>query len=109
MCIHAAYKNVPPEKSTHSAVDEADDSAGIAPMRAYVNNAEKGDANENASSAFCDFCQDHLAVMKLVASPNATGALCKTMATAMVSPSELLSDLLAAPTAKPSAEPGTHL
>ena len=42
--------------------------------------------------------------MKLVASPNATGALCKIIATAMVSPKELLLDLLAAPTAKPSAQ-----
>ena len=45
----------------------------------------------------------HLAVMKLVANPKATGTLCSTMATAIVRPSELLSDLLAAPTAKPSA------
>lgn len=40
--------------------------------------------------------------MKLVARPKATGALCSTIATAMVIPNALLSDLVAAPTAKPS-------
>lgn len=65
-------------------------------------SAASGDAEENASRAFCDFCQGHLAVMKLVARPNATGALCSTMATAIVIPKALLSDLVAAPTANPS-------
>lgn len=101
--MQAAYRNVPPENSTQSAVEDADESAGMAPIRAYVSKAETGDADENASNALWDFCHVHLAVMKLVASPKATGALCSTIATAMVSPKELLLDLLAAPTAKPSA------
>jgi len=102
--MHAAYRNVPPENRTHSAVEDADESAGTAPIRAYVSRAENGDADEKASKALWDFCQVHFAVMKLVASPNATGALCRTIATAIVSPKELLLDLLAAPTAKPSAQ-----
>lgn len=102
--MQAAYRNVPPENKTHNAVDEADDRAGIAPIKPYVTNAANGDADEKASKAFCDFCQGHLAVMKLVARPNATGALCSTMATAMVIPNALLSDLVAAPTANPSAQ-----
>lgn len=102
--MQAAYRNVPPENKTHNAVDEADDRAGIAPIKPYVTSAANGDADEKASKAFCDFCQGHLAVMKLVARPNATGALCSTMATAMVIPNALLSDLVAAPTANPSVQ-----
>ena len=103
MCMQAAYRNVPPENSTHKAVAAGEDSLGMAAIRPYVTSAVNGDADENASNALCDFCQGHLAVMKLVANPKATGTLCSTMATAIVRPSELLSDLLAAPTAKPSA------
>ena len=102
--MHAAYRNVPPENKTHNAVEEADERAGMAPIRPYVTSAAKGDAEEKASKAFCDFCQGHLAVMKLVARPNATGALCSTIATAIVIPNALLSDLVAAPTANPSVQ-----
>jgi len=52
MCMHAAYKNVPPENRTHSAVEDADDSAGTAPIRPYVSRAENGDADEKANKAF---------------------------------------------------------
>ena len=52
MCMHAAYRNVPPENRTHSAVEDADESAGTAPIRAYVSRAENGDADEKASKAF---------------------------------------------------------
>ncbi len=50
--MHAAYKNVPPENRTHSAVEDADDSAGTAPIRPYVSRAENGDADEKANKAF---------------------------------------------------------
>ena len=73
--MHAAYKNVPPENRTHRAVAAPDDRAGIAPIRPYVSNATIGEADANASSAFWDLYHGHLAVMNVVASPNATGAL----------------------------------
>ncbi len=102
--MHAAYRTVPPENNTHNAVEDAEERAGVAPIRAYVIKAANGDVEQKASRAFCDFCQVQLAAMKLVARPNATGALCSTMAIAIVTPSALLSDLVAAPTAKPSVQ-----
>lgn len=52
ICMHAAYKNVPPENKTHRAVEDAEDRAGMAPIRPYVINAASGDADEKASRAF---------------------------------------------------------
>lgn len=33
MCMHAAYRKVPPENRTHKAVEEAEDKAGMIPIK----------------------------------------------------------------------------
>lgn len=50
--MHAAYRKVPAENKTHSAVDDGEARAGMAPIKPYVVKAASGDADEKANRAF---------------------------------------------------------
>ena len=74
MWMQLAYRNVPPENSTHSAMPASDDSTGAAASSPYVAAAATGEAAAKSTSArrARGFC--HLAAARYVARPKATGA-----------------------------------
>ncbi len=72
--MQLAYRNVPPEKSTHSAMPAGEDSAGAAASSANVATAAIGDAAAKSASARRVRGRVHRAAARYVANPNATGA-----------------------------------
>ena len=72
--MQLAYRNVPPEKSTHSAMPASDDSAGAAASSANVAAAATGEAAAKSTSARRARGFGHRAAARYVARPNATGA-----------------------------------
>jgi hypothetical protein len=72
--MQLAYRKVPPEKSTHSAMPAGEDSAGAVASAPNVAPAAAGEAAAKTSSARRTLARGQRAARRYVASPNATGA-----------------------------------